>query len=84
MNFSTPQITNVVIGLFKETSLLVSSGLFDLLGVVQSVSGDSEWHLSAARATGYLFVALVYWGFCFGMSRYSDFPESRNRMGAQY
>jgi general L-amino acid transport system permease protein len=68
-----------VIGLFKETSLLVIIGLFDLLGMVQAISGDSEWRLSAARATGYLFVALIYWGFCFGMSRYSSFLERRNR-----
>jgi general L-amino acid transport system permease protein len=80
LTLSTPQITNIVIGLFKETSLLVIIGLFDLLGMVQAVSGDPEWHLSSARATGYLFVALIYWAFCFGMSRYSAFLERSNRM----
>jgi len=82
MHISTPQITNIVIGLFKETSLLVIIGLFDLLGMVQALSGDPEWHLSAARATGYLFAALIYWCFCFGMSRYSSFLEHRNRLEA--
>ncbi|MDA5193871.1 amino acid ABC transporter permease [Govanella unica] len=72
---ATPQITNVVIGLFKETSLLVVIGLFDFLGIVQAVSGDSRWHLSSARATGYLFVAFVYWCICFSMSRYSSYLE---------
>jgi general L-amino acid transport system permease protein len=66
LTLSTPQITNI--------------GLFDLLGMVQAVSGDPEWHLSSARATGYLFVALIYWAFCFGMSRYSAFLERSNRM----
>lgn len=79
LNISTPQITNIIIGLFKETSLLVIIGLFDLLGMVQAVSGDPEWHSSSARATGYLFVALIYWAFCFGMSRYSAFLEYNNR-----
>lgn len=79
LNISTPQITNIIIGLFKETSLLVIIGLFDLLGMVQAVSGDPEWHSSSARATGYLFVALIYWTFCFGMSRYSAFLEHNNR-----
>lgn len=79
LNISTPQITNIIIGLFKETSLLVIIGLFDLLGMVQAVSGDPEWHSSSARATGYLFVALIYWTFCFGMSRYSAFLEYNNR-----
>jgi len=80
LTIATPQITNIVIGLFKETSLLVIIGLFDLLGMVQAVSGDPEWHSSSARATGYLFVALIYWAFCFGMSRYSAFLERNNRL----
>ncbi|MEJ8566223.1 amino acid ABC transporter permease [Elongatibacter sediminis] len=81
LTLSTPQITNIVIGMFKETSLLVIIGLFDLLGMVQAISGDPEWHGSAARATGYLFVGLIYWAFCFGMSRYSAFLERRTRLG---
>lgn len=79
LRLATPQITNAVIGLFKETSLLVVIGLFDLLGMVQAASGDPEWHFSAARATGYLFIGLIYWGFCFGMSRYSAYLERRNK-----
>jgi len=79
---STPQITNIVIGMFKETSLLVIIGLFDLLGMVQAISSDPDWHASAARATGYLFVGLIYWSFCFGMSRYSAFLERHTRAGS--
>ena len=79
LTLSMPQITNIVIGMFKETSLLVVIGLFDLLGMVQAISGDPDWHLSSARATGYLFAAFIYWGFCFGMSRYSAFLERHNR-----
>lgn len=84
LHLAIPQITNIVIGLFKETSLLVIIGLFDLLGMVQAVSGDPDWHSSAARATGYLFVGFIYWSFCFGMSRYSSFLERRNRSGLPY
>lgn len=80
---STPQITNIVIGMFKETSLLVIIGLFDLLGMVQALSGDPAWHESAARATGYLFVGAIYWAFCFGMSRYSAYLERRQRIGSR-
>jgi general L-amino acid transport system permease protein len=81
LTLSTPQITNIVIGMFKETSLLVIIGLFDLLGMVQAISADPAWHASAARATGYLFVGLIYWSFCFGMSRYSAFLERHTRAG---
>ena len=84
LHISTPQITNIFIGLFKETSLLVIIGLFDLLGMVQAVSSDPEWHLSSARATGYLFVASIYWAFCFGLSRYSAFLEKHNRTPGSY
>lgn len=82
LTLSTPQITNVVIGMFKETSLLVIIGLFDLLGMVQAISADPDWHESSARATGYLFVGLIYWTFCFGMSRYSAFLERHTRAGS--
>lgn len=78
---ATPQITNIVIGLFKETSLLVVIGLSDLLGVVQSASSDTEWHRSSARATGYLFIAALYWSICFAMSRYSAHRERRSAAG---
>lgn len=82
LTLSTPQITNIVIGMFKETSLLVIIGLFDLLGMVQAISADPDWYASAARATGYLFVGLIYWSFCFGMSRYSAFLERHHRAGS--
>jgi general L-amino acid transport system permease protein len=81
LTLSTPQITNIVIGMFKETSLLVIIGLFDLLGMVQAISADPDWHASAARPTGYLFVGLIYWSFCFSMSRYSAFLERHTRAG---
>ena len=74
-----------VVGLFQQLfSLVVIIGLFDLLGMVQAVSGDPDWHSSAARATGYLFVGFIYWSFCFGMSRYSAFLERRNKTGWPY
>ncbi len=70
-----PGIVNTFIGLFKDTSLVSIIGLFDLLGIVQSALSDPKWSTPTTAATAYLFLALTYWLFCFGMSRYSIFME---------
>jgi general L-amino acid transport system permease protein len=33
--------------------------------------------------TGYVFAGLVFWVFCFGISRYSQFLERRLATGGQ-
>ena len=70
-----PGIVNTFIGLFKDTSLVSIIGLFDLLGIVQTSLADSKWATPTTAPTAYLFLALIYWFFCFGMSRYSIFME---------
>ncbi|OGT80998.1 MAG: hypothetical protein A3H91_16690 [Gammaproteobacteria bacterium RIFCSPLOWO2_02_FULL_61_13] len=72
-----PQITSNFIGLFKETTVLLIIGLYDLLGMVQSAASDPVWLSPGVSATGYLFAALFYWVFCFGLSRYSAVLERR-------
>ena len=72
-----PQITSNFIGLFKETTILLIVGLFDLLGMVQNAASDSDWLSSGVSATGYLFAALFFWLCCFSLSRYSARLERR-------
>ena len=73
-----PGIVNSFIALFKDTSLVLVIGLFDLLGIVQqSVQADAKWFSPQTSATGYVFAGLVFWIFCFGMSRYSGWLERR-------
>ncbi|SNY93476.1 amino acid ABC transporter membrane protein 2, PAAT family (TC 3.A.1.3.-) [Cohaesibacter sp. ES.047] len=76
-----PGIVNTFIGLFKDTTLVLIIGLFDLLGQVQNSFSDSTWATSTQSHTGYLFTATVFWLFCFGMSRYSIFMENRLHTG---
>lgn len=64
-----PGIVNTFIGLFKDSSLVLIIGMFDLLGMVQAASTDPEWLGMALE--GYLFAGLVFWLFAFAMSRYS-------------
>ncbi|GLS32336.1 general L-amino acid transport system permease protein [Mesorhizobium albiziae] len=73
-----PGIVNTFIGLFKDTTLVLIISLFDLLGTVkQSISGDPTWATPQTAKTGYVFAAAVFWIFCFGMSRYSQYMERR-------
>lgn len=77
-----PGIVNSFIALFKDTSLVLIIGLFDLLGIVQqAVSSDAKWFSPQTAATGYVFAAFVFWLFCFGMSRYSAWLERRLHTG---
>ena len=72
-----PGIVNTFIGLFKDTTLVLIVGIFDLLGQVRAQLSDPTWIVPQGATTGYVFAALVFWVFCFGMSRYSVFMERR-------
>jgi general L-amino acid transport system permease protein len=72
-----PGIVNTFIGLFKDTSLVLIIGLFDLLGMVQLALADPKWLSPSTPMTGYVFAGLVFWAFCFAMSRYSQALERR-------
>jgi general L-amino acid transport system permease protein len=66
---------NTFISLFKDTSLVLIIGMFDLLGIVQAASTDPEWMGYAME--GYVFAGFVFWLFCFSMSRTSLRLEKR-------
>jgi len=76
-----PGIVNTFIGLFKDTSLVLIIGIFDLLGSVQQNLTDSNWFSPNTAMTGYVFAGIIFWIFCFGMSRYSMFVERRLAAG---
>ncbi|MBC2859728.1 amino acid ABC transporter permease [Stappia sp. 28M-7] len=76
-----PGIVNTFIGLFKDTSLVLIIGLFDLLGIVSLNFSDANWASPNTPATGFVFAAFVFWIFCFGMSRYSIYMERRLHRG---
>ena len=70
-----PGLVNTVIALFKDTSLVIIIGLFDLLNSIKQAATDPTWLGMATE--GYVFAALVFWIFCFGMSRYSMHLERK-------
>jgi len=76
-----PGIVNSFVGLFKDTSLVLIIGLFDVLGIVQLNLTDAKWFANTTAMTGYVFAGFVFWVFCFGMSRYSQMIERRLAAG---
>ncbi len=70
---------NTIIALFKDTSLVIIIGLFDLFSSVQQATVDPTW--LGMSTEGYVFAALIYWIFCFSMSRYSQHLEKRFNTG---
>jgi general L-amino acid transport system permease protein len=72
-----PGLVNSFIALFKDTSLVSIVALFDLLGSLQAAFSDPVWSTPTTVLTGFAFIGLIYFFFCFGMSRYSLFVENR-------
>jgi len=72
-----PGLVNSFIALFKDTSLVSIVALFDLLGSVRASFSDPVWSTPTTLFTGFAFAGLIYFVFCFGMSRYSLFVEHR-------
>ncbi len=77
-----PGIVNNFISLFKDTSLVYIVGMKDLLEAVKTKNDSAlEWQSANTATTGYIFAAMVFWVFCFGMSRYSMWMERRLNTG---
>ena len=74
-----PGIVNTFIGLFKDTTLVLIIGLFDLLGIAKASITDAKWIGLSNEA--YAFAAVTFFIFCFGMSRYSIWLENKLHTG---
>ena len=72
-----PGLVNSFIALFKDTSLVSIVSLFDLLGQLRASFSDPVWATPTTLFTGFAFTGMIYFVFCFGMSRYSLFVENR-------
>jgi general L-amino acid transport system permease protein len=69
LRIAVPPLVNTFIGFFKDTSLVLIIGLFDLLSTIKVSLNDPAW--SGFGVEAYIFAALVYFVFCFAMSLYS-------------
>jgi general L-amino acid transport system permease protein len=74
LKISIPPIVNSFISLFKDTSLVVIIAIYDFAyAVKKSVETDFAWKKYFIEA--FLFSILVYWIFCYAMSKYSQWLE---------
>ncbi len=75
-----PSIMNNFIGLFKDTSLVTIVSLYELTGALSlALNSDANWR--PFKIEGYLFIAMIYFIFCFSMSRYSIWVEKQVNKG---
>jgi general L-amino acid transport system permease protein len=79
LKISIPGIVNTFIGLFKDTTLVAVIGLLDPLGLTNPIRADSNWNGIIWELYG--FIALMFFIFCYGMSRYSQWLEKRLAAG---
>ena len=79
LKISIPGIVNTFIGLYKDTTLVLIIGLLDLLGVGRANLADANWMGLSTEI--YVFIAILFFVACFGMSRYSIYLENKLHTG---
>jgi len=71
-----PSTMNNFISVFKDTSLVTIVSLYELTGALGvALNSDVEWRPFKIEA--YLFITVIYFTFCFSMSRYSLWVEKQ-------
>ena len=74
-----PAFVNNLLSTFMDTSLVTVVSMYDLTGALRLALGDPKWREFFIE--GYLFVAAIYFGSSFIMSRYSLWLEARLSTG---
>jgi general L-amino acid transport system permease protein len=64
-----PPLVNTFIGFFKDTTLVLIVGLFDLLTMGKVALSDPPWQSFSTEV--YVMLGVIYIAFCYAMSRYS-------------
>ena len=70
-----PPMVNTSIAMLKNTSLVLIIGLFDLLNAGKASIVDPAWQSFGVEM--FIAVSLIYFAFCFSMSKYSQRLEAR-------
>ncbi len=70
-----PAIVNQFIALFKDTSLLALFALVELTGISRSILAQPAF--IGRYAEVYLFIGVIYWLICYGMSQISQRLEQQ-------
>jgi len=79
LKYMIPNIVGSFIGLLKDTTLVSIIGLFDLLGMLRSISKDTPW--LGLHKEPLVFGAILFFIMCFSMSKYSRHLEVKLSAG---
>lgn len=79
MRNALPATINQFVIAFKETSLVIIVGFFEILASGNAAFGTAEWRFAYVEV--YVFIALIYFTFVFSLSRYGAFLERRLSVG---
>ncbi len=71
-----PAIVGQFISMFKDTSLLALFSIFELTGIARSILSQPDF--LGRNAEVFLFIGLIYWFFCYGMSLVSRRLEQQH------
>ncbi|MBF0243157.1 MAG: amino acid ABC transporter permease [Desulfamplus sp.] len=77
-----PPTVGILISAFKDTSLVAIISLYDLLKTCQSTLSDPKWLSFSTEA--YIFIAVIYFIFCYAMSSYSRGLEKELSAGQSH
>lgn len=69
-----PPLVNTFIGFFKDTSLVLIIGIFDLLTAGKTAIVEPAWQGFGVEV--YVTIGVIYFVFCFAMSKYSQGLEA--------
>lgn len=75
LRISLPAMTNEIIALLKNTTLVLVVSILDLLGIAQASLADPNWVGMSMEA--YAFSGSIYWLLCYGLSRWSRHLEAQ-------
>lgn len=79
MRNALPATINQFVIAFKETSLVIIVGFFEILASGNAAFGTAEWRFAYVEV--YAFIALIYFTFVYSLSRYGAFLERRLSVG---
>ncbi len=82
LKYMIPNIVGSFIGLLKDTTLVSIIGLFDILGMLRSISKDTPW--LGLHKEPLIFGAILFFIMCASMSKYSRHLEVKLSAGRSH
>jgi general L-amino acid transport system permease protein len=78
LTVAIPALTNTVIVMIKNTSLVLVVGIFDLISSGKSALSDPLWRSPAIET--YIFISAIYFILCFSFGRFAESLERRRKV----